>query len=79
MGLLAEQRDEFDVGLLGGVFDFGAGALEAVLVGGGDGDEAGQAQLGVAVDEFFFALAGRARLLAASGGGGKALRRQQAR
>ena len=29
MGLLAVERGEFDVGLLGGVFDFGAGVLEA--------------------------------------------------
>ena len=34
VGLLAEERDEFDVGLLGGVLDLRAGALEAVLVRG---------------------------------------------
>jgi hypothetical protein len=58
VGLLAVERDELDVCLLGGVFDLGAGALEAVVVGGRDGDEPGQPQLGVAVDELFFALAG---------------------
>jgi len=59
VGLLAEERDEFDVGLLGGVLDLGLGALEAVLVRGRDGDEAGQAQLGVAVDELCRALTGQ--------------------
>jgi len=64
VGLLAEERAEFDVGLLGGVLDFGAGALEAVLVGGRDGDEAGQAQFGVAVDELPLRAGGSSGLAA---------------
>ena len=54
--MLADEQAGFAAGLDGGLFDGGLSRLECVGVGGGDGEEAGEAQVAVAGDELAFAL-----------------------
>ena len=63
--MLSVQGAQLEAGLGGGLFVFAAGPFEVLEVGGGDGEEAGVFEFGVAGDEFLFPLDN----LALSGGG----------
>ena len=65
--MAAVEAPQLEAGLRGGLLVVGAGPVELGDVGGGDGHEAGEAQLGVAGDELGFPLGQGAFLAAVAG------------